>query len=145
MIVLLMWSFVSLAQYENAGSAIQQIMKEHPVVGISVAVVKDGKVVYTHSFGLKNMENNVPLTDESLFRIASISKSFTVTSLMQLVEKKKVNLDDDVSKLVGFEVRNPKFPATIITLRMLLSHTSSINDSQGYFTLDSINPAKNPG
>ena len=78
------------------------------------------------------------------FRIASISKSFSATSIMQLVEAKKLSLDDDVSKLVGFKVRNPRFPKTVITLRMILSHRSSINDSQGYFTLDAINPAKNP-
>ncbi len=63
---------------------------------------------------------------------------------MQLVEAKKLSLDDDISKLVGFTVRNPRFPKTVITLRMILSHRSSINDSQGYFTLDAINPAKNP-
>ena len=142
-ILFVLLSVASVAQYETATSAIEQVMKDQPVAGLSVAVVKNGRIVYTHSFGLKNIENNIPLTNESIFRIASISKSFTVTSLMQLVEKRKVSLDDDVSKLAGFEVRNPKFPATVITLRMLLSHTSSINDSQGYFSLDSINPTKN--
>ena len=141
---LLLISINSTAQIDKAESAIQKIMTEHPVVGLSVAVVKDGKLFYTHSFGLKNIENNIPLTDESLFRIASISKSFTVTSLMQLIEKKKLSLDDDASQLMGFTVRNPRFPDKVITLRMLLSHTSSINDSQGYFTLDVIDPAKNP-
>jgi CubicO group peptidase (beta-lactamase class C family) len=63
---------------------------------------------------------------------------------MQLVEAGKVSLDDDVSKLIGFSVRNPKFPEKVITLRTLLQHRSSINDSQGYFSLDSINPATNP-
>jgi CubicO group peptidase (beta-lactamase class C family) len=63
---------------------------------------------------------------------------------MQLVESKKISLDDDVSNLIGFKVRNPKYPGTVITLRNLLSHRSSLNDSQGYFTLDAINPEKNP-
>ena len=134
----------SFAQIDKAESAIQKIMLEHPVVGLSVAVVKDGKLFYTHSFGLKNKEENIPLTDHTLFRIASISKSFTVTSLLQLVENKKLKLTDDVSKLMGFPVRNPLYPDKIITLKMLLSHTSGINDSQGYFTLDVIDPAKNP-
>jgi CubicO group peptidase (beta-lactamase class C family) len=117
-------------------------MKENPVMGLSVAVVKDNKFIYTHSFGLKDVETNAPLTNENIFRIASISKSFSATAIMQLVEAKKVNLDQDVSELIGFKVRNPKFPETIITLRLMLSHLSSINDSQGYFSLDSINPAK---
>ena len=62
---------------------------------------------------------------------------------MQLIEAKKMKLSDDFSDLVGFKVRNPKFPETVITLKMILSHTSSINDSEGYFNLDVINPAKN--
>jgi len=118
-------------------------MQQAKVAGISVAVVKDNQIVYTHSFGMKDIESQTPLTDDCLFRIASISKSFTATSMMQLVEAKKLSLKDDVSELVGFTVRNPKFPDKVITLKMILSHTSSINDSQGYFTLDKINPDKN--
>jgi CubicO group peptidase (beta-lactamase class C family) len=132
------------AQAVNAEAGIQKIMQEEKVVGFSVAVVKNNKIVYTHSFGMQDIEKNIPLTDNAIFRIASISKSFTATSIMQLVEAGKLSLDDDFSNLVGFTVRNPKFPNTVITLRMVLSHTSSINDSEGYFTLDAINPSKNP-
>ena len=110
---------------------------------MAVAVVKDGDIAYSKSFGLKDRENAVPLKEEDLFRIASISKSFSATAIMQLVEAGKVSLQDDFSKLVGFSVRNPKFPETVITLKMVLSHTSSINDSQGYFELDVIDPSKN--
>jgi CubicO group peptidase (beta-lactamase class C family) len=138
----LLFPIISNAQENKAEAAIQQIMKENPVMGLSVAVVKDNKFIYTHSFGLKDVETNAPLTNENIFRIASISKSFSATAIMQLVEAKKVNLDQDVSELIGFKVRNPKFPEIIITLRLMLSHLSSINDSQGYFSLDSINPAK---
>ena len=138
----LLFPIISNAQENKAEAAIQQIMKENPVMGLSVAVVKDNKFIYTHSFGLKDIETNAPLTNENIFRIASISKSFSATAILQLVEAKKVNLDQDVSELIGFKVRNPKFPEIIITLRLMLSHLSSINDSQGYFSLDSINPAK---
>jgi CubicO group peptidase (beta-lactamase class C family) len=132
------------AQTERAATDILVIMKQFDVVGLSVAVVKDGQLFYTHSFGLKNIESNMPLTDKDIFRIASISKSFSATSIMQLVEAGKISLNDDFSDLVGFKVRNPKFPEKVITLKMVMSHTSSINDSQGYFLLDVIHPAKNP-
>lgn len=135
----------SFSQVSKAEAAIAEIMQQNEVVGLSVAVVKKGKLFYIHSFGLKNKERNEPLTDEDLFRIASISKSFSATGIMQLVEAKKLSLDDDVSNLIGFKVRNPKFPNTVISLKMLLSHRSSLNDSEGYFTLDAINPSKNPG
>ena len=141
---LLVLSLHSAGQADKAEAAIRDIMQQSKVVGLSVAVVKKGKLIYTHSFGLKDIDSNTPLTDDCLFRIASISKSFTATSIMQLAEAKKLSLDDDISDLVGFSIRNPKFPNTVITLRMVLAHRSSINDSQGYFTLDAINPAKNP-
>lgn len=113
-------------------------------VGLSCVVVKDNQIVYNHNFGVKDLDTMEPVDDQTMFRIASISKSFTATSIMQLIDKGVLSLKADVSDLVGFPVRNPKFPETVITLEMLLSHTSSINDSEGYFTLDAINPAANP-
>ncbi|NMB37274.1 MAG: beta-lactamase family protein [Bacteroidales bacterium] len=113
-------------------------------VGLGVAVVKDNKIIYDNYFGVKNLETGEKIDAQSIFRIASISKSFTATAFMQLVEEGKVTLESDVSDLMGFTVRNPKYPETVITLEMLLSHTSSLNDTQGYFTLDVINPATNP-
>jgi D-alanyl-D-alanine carboxypeptidase len=127
---------------ERSKERLMKLMEANPVMGLSVAVVKEGKLVYTDALGWK-VEGKVTLQTSDMFRIASISKSFSATSILQLAEKKKLSLDDDVSDLIGFKVRNPKFPETVITLRMLLSHTSSLNDSQGYFTLDAINPSKN--
>ena len=132
----------SYSQPAKAETEIKEMMKEMDVVGLSVAVVKKGKIVYNNSFGLKDIATNTPLANNDIFRIASISKSFSATAIMQLMEAGKLSLDDDFSKLVGFTVRNPKFPQTVITLRMIMSHTAGINDSQGYFTLDVINPAK---
>ena len=141
MLVTLIQAF---AQSEKAEAAIQSIMQSNPVVGLSVAVVKNNKIIYNHSFGFKDVEKQLPLTNESIFRIASISKSFTSTAIMQLVAEKKIRLDQDISELVGFKVRNPAYPNTVITLKMALSHRSSINDSEGYFSLDAIDPATNP-
>lgn len=134
----------AIAQPAAAETAIEAMMKEIPVAGLSVAVVRKGKVIYTKAFGYRDLDTKEPLRTDHIFRIASISKSFTATSLMQQVEAGKISLQDDVSTLVGFPVRNPAFPDQVITLDMLLSHRSSINDSQGYFSLDAIDPAKNP-
>ncbi|MEJ7779744.1 MAG: serine hydrolase domain-containing protein [Daejeonella sp.] len=141
--LLLLSSFSCVfAQVDKAEADLQNIMKQQNVVGLSVAVVKNGEIIYTNSLGLKDIESNTTLSNNDIFRIASISKSFSATSAMQLIEKKKLSLDDDFSDLVGFKVRNPKFPETVITLRMVMSHTSSVNDKQGYFNLDVINPGK---
>ena len=126
---------------KRTNEAIQQVMDEFQAVGVSAVVVKDGQIVYNQSFGYKDLETQTPLCNDDMMRIASISKSFTATSLMQLVEKGIISLDDDVSDLIGFQIRNPHHPEVPITLRMILSHTASIRDKEDYSTLDHLNPA----
>ncbi len=127
-----------------AAEEIAAIMAEYDAVGVSVAVVKGDRIIYNRSFGFRDLATQEPLENDDVFRIASISKSFVATSLLQLVDAGKLSLDDDVGELVGFPVRNPNHPDLVITLRMVLSHTSSISDRNGYFTLDAFNPEKNP-
>ena len=73
-VFLVLLSVKAISQVENIAPAIQQIFKEEKVVGLSVAVVKDNKVIYTNSFGSSNLETGDPLTNKNIFRIASISK-----------------------------------------------------------------------
>lgn len=131
------------AQLPVPDDSLQTIVQQYKITGLSVAVVKKNKIVYTRALGMQDLETKKPLREQNLFRIASISKSFTATSLLQLVKAGKISLEDDISSLAGFRIRHPKFPETVITLRLLLSHQSSLNDSQGYFSLDVINPEKN--
>lgn len=103
------------------------------VPGLAVIVYKNGKEVYRNMMGNRflsprNKNWNLPVTSDSRFRVASISKVFTATGYMQLVEEGKINLDEDVSRYLGFTLRNPGYPNKAITSRMLLSHTSSIRD-----------------
>ena len=103
------------------------------VPGLAVIVFKDGKEVYRNMMGNRflsprNKNWNLPVTSDSRFRVASISKIFTATGYMQLVEEGKISLDEDVSRYLGFTLRNPGYPNKAITSRMLLSHTSSIRD-----------------
>ncbi len=128
---------------KKAEKEIDSFMDKSGTVGLSVAVVKNNKIIYTGAFGKRNIENNIPLKSDDIFRIASISKSFTTTALLTLAERKLITLEQDVSDLIGFKVRNPSFPDVPITVKMLLSHSSSLNDSQGYFTLDVLNPGIN--
>ena len=138
---LLIVSSCSTFPTEQTDQAINEVLEEFQAVGISAAVVKDGKIVYNNSFGYKDWENKTPLCNDDVMRIASISKSFTATSLLQLVDQGIISLDDDVSDLIGFTIRNPHHPDTPITLKMVLSHTASIRDKEDYFTLDHLNPA----
>lgn len=137
--IFLFLTHISLAQPERE---ITELIEKYKAIGLAVIVVKNNSIVYNKSFGYKNIEQKEPLCEADIFRIASISKSFSATAIMQLVCQKKLSLNDDISKLIGFKIRNPNFPETVITLKMLMSHRSSLNDSQGYFTLDVINPVK---
>lgn len=138
---LIMFSGCTSTPEERTDKAIREVLNEFSAVGISAAVVKDGQIVYNESFGYKNNETKVPLANTDIMRIASISKSFTATSLLQLVDQGIISLDDDISDLIGFQIRNPHHPEVPITLRMVLSHTASIRDKDDYFTLDHLNPA----
>ena len=140
LVMLLMTSCSSFPEQQTS-KAITDVMDEFQAVGISAAVVKDGKIVYNKSFGYKDLATKTPLGNDDIMRIASISKSFTATSLLQLVDKGVISLDDDVSDLIGFKIRNPHHPEIPITLKMVLSHTASIRDKEDYFTLDHLNPA----
>ncbi len=114
------------------------IMSRNSAVGLAVVAVKDGEVVYNQSLGYKNLEERTPLKDDDIMRIASISKSFTAIGIMQLIEQGKLTLDTDVSEIMGFEIRNPKYPQKAITVGMLLSHISSMSDSNGYYSLNQL-------
>jgi CubicO group peptidase (beta-lactamase class C family) len=108
-----------------------------PLSGLAVLTVKRGKVTYTGNFGRRSIDATTPskslrVNPHTKFRIASISKLVTAIGVMQLVEQGKIDLDADVSEYLGFAFRNPDFPDTPITARMLMSHTSSVRDGDAY-------------
>jgi len=106
---------------------------QHPLSGLSVLAVRDGKVVYQQQFGLRRMSGmTAPVTPQTMFRIASISKMMTTFGVMKLVEEGKLSLDADAGNYLGFALRNPNYPQRAITLRHLLSHTSTLRDDAGY-------------
>ncbi len=126
---------------------ILEIFDKLRMTGLGIAVVKNDSIIWKHSFGYKvlpeNGKNGIELDDDDLFRIASISKTFIATAIMQLVENNELSLDEDAGKYLPFKLRNPYFPEYPITIKMLLTHTSGINDSNGWWSIDLINPDEN--
>lgn len=100
------------------------------VLGLGVIAFKDGKEIYSYFGGRRHLNPDKLLTRNTLLRAASLSKMFAVFSIMQLVEQRKLNLSDDVSKYLGFKFRNPNFPNAPITVEMLACHTSSLRDGK---------------
>ena len=118
---------------------IQSYMDSRSTVGLCVIVTRADTIFYKNYFGYKDVDSRSKIDDKTLFRIASISKSFSSVAIMQLIEQGKVTLDTDASTLLPFKLRNPNYPDTPITVEMLLDHTSSLCDYNGYGTLDVIN------
>lgn len=105
-----------------------------PLASLSVLAVRAGQVHYSFQAGQRQIGAAAsPVTEQTLFRIASISKMVTTMGLLKLVEQGQLDLDADIGRYLGYTVRNPYFPDRIISLRMLLSHTSSLRDGAGYY------------
>ncbi|ANE45282.1 hypothetical protein SY83_01865 [Paenibacillus swuensis] len=123
---------------------IKRIMEEHHVVGLAAAVLKPGGDVWTGGYGWANLANRIPVTEKTVFRVASISKTVVATALMQQVEQGRAALDQEAGELLGFTVRNPKHPDKPVTLKHLLTHTSGLQDEYVRFVIDSRteNPPK---
>ena len=95
--------------------------------GMVVGVVSDQRLVWSKGFGLANVAGNVPMTPQTKFRMASHSKLFTATAIMQLREQGKLHLDDPVSKhLPWFAVTSPRQDDPPITIEELLTHSSGL-------------------
>ena len=114
------------------GDEVRAIQQKYSIVGLSAVAVKNGSVLWHTNFGLADIDRQLPVTDKTKFRIASISKTITTTALMQLWEKGKFKLDDDISSFLGWRIANPAFPDKPITFRQLLTHTSSLMDNANY-------------
>ena len=115
-------------------SELEAVFVKNELMGMSVALITNGAVTWQGSYGLADAGRQIPVTNNTIFRIASISKTVTATALLQLWEAGKVDLDADVSTYLGWQLRHPNYPETPITLRQLLSHQSGIRDSEGYRT-----------
>ena len=99
--------------------------------GLAVAVVRDGKVVFTKGYGLANLEHQIPITPATVFDVASLSKQFTGLGVAMLVQQGKVALSDDIRKYIP-ELQLLPQP---ITVDHLVHHTSGMRDWPGTLTL----------
>jgi CubicO group peptidase (beta-lactamase class C family) len=107
-------------------------MEAAKIPGAAMVVIRDGQIESAEGYGIADVESGRKVTPDTLFTIASVSKTVTATALITLYEQGKFNLNDDINQYLPFELRNPNFPNTPITFRMLLTHTSSIHDSDIY-------------
>ena len=127
LIITLLFVFPTLAQdaiTAKADEFIKAEMQRQKIPGVSLAVIRDGQIVYAKGYGYATVEHQVPVKPETIFQSGSVGKQFTAMAVMMLVEEGKLGLDDKINKYFT------DAPAewSNITVRHLLTHTSGMTD-----------------
>ena len=109
----------------------------NPWAQVSALAIRDAEVVYRGHFGRRfihpsDRSLDLPVNERTMFRVASISKLVVSVGVMRLVDQGLVDLDADVSEVLGWTLRHPQHPQHPLTLRMLMTHRSGLNDAPGY-------------
>jgi CubicO group peptidase (beta-lactamase class C family) len=118
---------------QRTARVVEQIIRRPEAVGLSIAVARGDRVLFEKGVGKADLEFDAPVDSRTMFRIGSITKQFTAASIMMLVERGKIHLDDDLHKYV------PTFDTggRVVTIRQLLNHSSGIpnlTDQPGFAT-----------
>lgn len=129
--------FQHVVGFGQSGSPEQQVdqifaeLNNPGVPGASVAIVKDGKIIFKKGYGLANLEYNIPNSSSTVFHIASVSKQVTAFAVLLLENQGKLSLDDDIRKYI------PEIPdyGKNITLKQLMTHTSGMRDQWELLTM----------
>jgi CubicO group peptidase (beta-lactamase class C family) len=108
-------------------AVLTEIISRWEIPGLGVGIVENGEVAYARGFGVQSLESRVPVTPDTLFCVASVTKCFVATAVLQLVERGQLDLDAPlVAVLPEFRLDDERYGQ--ITLRQILSHTSGMPD-----------------
>jgi CubicO group peptidase (beta-lactamase class C family) len=110
---------------------VNKLMRAGKVPGFSVLITKDGDTVYERSYGYREWNGSKPANSDTIYGIASITKSMTAFAILQLHEAEKLNINDPINKYLPIDIGSPDYP---ILIKHLLSHSSSIPNLGSYET-----------
>ena len=110
------------ARADKVDDHVKAMMEKQHIPGVALAVIKDGKIVKAEGYGIANIELNVPVRADTVFKIGSVSKQFLSAGILMLAQEGKLSLDDPISKYLDGTPETWK----LITIRHLLTHTSGI-------------------
>jgi CubicO group peptidase (beta-lactamase class C family) len=129
-IILVSWRCPSAAaqsvESEAIDTIIHEALKSWHVPGVAVGIVQDDKVIYLKGHGLKEAGKKEPVTQDTIFPLASCTKAFTTTAMAMLVDEGKMNWDDPVRKHVEFFHLSDPAADALITLRDLVTHRTGV-------------------
>jgi|SRR5690554_2846212 len=117
----------------------EKICGNSNLIGASAVTLKDGKIEKSLVYGMQNREEKIKTSKWTTYRIASISKVVVAVCLMKLYEEGKIDIDEDISKYLGFKLRNPSYTNIVIKVKDLMTQTSSITDGTFEAGYDYIN------
>lgn len=109
---------------------INNLFEKSNAIGGNVLIADKEGIKEQFTYGFQSKEKNIPTSKDTIYRIASISKVVVATTVMTLVDDGLVDIKEDISKYLGYQVRNPYYPEDIITIEMLMTQTSSICDGE---------------
>lgn len=128
-------AFAAPSQANELDVFIRAQMKAASIPGLAIGVARAGRVTLARGYGFADLAARRPVTPDSMFHIASVTKPVTATTVMQLVEQGRMRLDDPIATFLDFPVRHPRHPDVPVTFRHLLMHTSGISDER-YVEID---------
>lgn len=117
---------------EKAMASLLRVAEDRGAVGLSAAATMNGELIFEGAAGLRDKEKGLPATPDTVYRLASVTKHISAITLMTLVDESRAGLDEDISGYLGYAVRNPNWPDAPLTLRQLMTHTSSLTD-EGFY------------
>lgn len=116
----------------EVNAQVDRYFRSARTVGGSVVVLKDGQLVYERHYGYRDARRALPVDEQTYFKMGCVTKMASSLAILQLLDEGKLDLDADISTYFGYSIRNPNYPKVPITLRQLLSHTSTVSEEGGY-------------
>lgn len=122
LLALLIQPHTAVAQPDSVDAFITDQMTQQGIIGLSIGIIKNGKVVKAKGYGHANIELDIPASEKTVYKIASISKQFIAVGIMKLVQDGKLEVSDPITKFIKDAPSN----WNSITIRHLLNHTSGV-------------------
>ena len=120
--------FETMDRREAVQECFYRIAKRHRAVGAQLVLLPQNGQMEIYSYGRARLHPDVPVTHDTGFRVASITKLVSTFGILSLVEEGQLSLDEDIGEALGYSVRSPEAPGQRITLRMLLTHTAGLRN-----------------
>lgn len=136
--LLMAFAAPSAAAGQSMDERVDAVFQMMNTVGGAFVVAQHGGIVYERYYGIQQKTTRVPVSQDTYFRCASVTKLVTGIGLMKMMDEGILDPDEDISAYLGYTVRNPAFMDTPITLRMLMSHTAGLVENSSFASQASV-------